>query len=443
MLGVAHPRECGYSQHQPNPELARHVAPFVGVVIEHTIEARALYALTGVSRTPNPPTVSDAQPPDTLSLQELLSAVEARGYPPTARLIKRYRTEGLLRCLGQEHPAGTRGSSSRYAPSAIDQVALVTKLGTVDRRFDQRRILVAWHGGWVEPTALRASLEKALDRVSKKVRDAIAGIDDPGDAADLLLRQEREDASPASTKLLRQRLGGSWRQLQSVMFAFAVMALGGEIDWQDHDPASTEEPLEGVMERATAVDRVRAEPLINGRALLPEADNAKQTITDLVAAGMFDMRDLASPLRSADSEMIARGFQDVHTIADMALFAEAVEASRGPDAGGLGGARLFASDALDAFTLALLVRATLIIRKAVPDAALDETAAALNAARGPLTVFLELRRAMPQHADAIGLDYGKRIAQLPADQAAHIQRDVKAFLDSRPDLTTMLTSSRS
>jgi hypothetical protein len=116
------------------------------------------------------------------------------------------------------------------------------------------------------------------------------------------------------------------------MFAFAVMALGGEIDWQDHNPESTEESLEDVMERATAVDRIRAEPLINGRALLPEADNAKQTITDLVAAGMFDVRNLASPVRSADSEMIVQGFQDVHTIAELALFAEAVEASRGPDA---------------------------------------------------------------------------------------------------------------
>lgn len=381
--------------------------------------------------------------PDSLSLQELLSAVEARGWLPTARLIKRFRSEGLLRCLSQEHRAGTRGSSSRYAQSAVDQVVLVMTLGAVDRRFDQRRILIAWHGGWVEPKALQASLERVLDRVSEKVRYAIVGIDDPGDAADLLLRQEREAVSPASTKLLRQRLGGSWRQLQSVMFAFAVMALGGEIDWQDHDPASTEMPLERIMERATAVDRVRTEPLINGRALLPEADTAKQTITDLVAAGMFDIRDLASTLRSADDEMIVQGFRDVHTIADMALVAEAVEASRGPDAGGLGGARLFAADTLNAFNIALLVRATLIIRKVTPSTAFDETAAALSAARGPMTAFLELRRALPQHAGLIALDYGERIKQLPVDQAARVQRDVKTLLDSRPDLTAMLAGAQS
>jgi hypothetical protein len=192
------------------------------------------------------------------------------------------------------------------------------------------------------------------------------------------------------------------------------------------------------VERATAVDRVRTEPLINGRALLPEADNAKQTIIDLVAAGMFDVRDLANPLRSADGEMIAQGFRDAHTIADMALFAEAVEASCGPDAGGLGSARLFAPDVLNAFAIALLVRATLIIRKVMPHAAFDETAAALHAARGPMTAFLELRRALPQHADVITLDYGERIKQLPTDRAACIQTDVNAVLASRPDLTAML-----
>jgi hypothetical protein len=316
------------------------------------------------------------------------------------------------------------------------------RVGALDRRFDQRRILVAWHGGWVEPTTLRASLESVLDRVSKKVRDAIVGIDDPGEASDLLLREEREDASPASTKLLRQRLGGSSRLLQSVMFAFAVLGLGGEVEWQDHNLESTEQPLELVMERATAADRMRAEPLFNGRPLLPNVGSAKDTIAELVDIGMLNVRNLADPLRSASTAEITQGFRDAHTIADMALFAEAVEASHSPDVGGLGSARLFAPETVDAFVVATLVRATLLMRPAVPDGAFEQTAAALNTARGPMTVFLELRRALPTHSDVLGLDYAKRLAQLPEAEAAQIQSEVKAFLDSRPDLLAMLNNSR-
>jgi hypothetical protein len=226
------------------------------------------------------------------------------------------------------------------------------------------------------------------------------------------------------------------------MFNLAVLALGGEVDWEDHDPESSEEPLGSVMERATAADRIRTEPLINGRALIPDADDAEKTITDLAATGILDVRDLRSPLRAADAAAIAQGFRDAHTIADMALLAEAVGASHGPDAGGFGGARLFAPDHLDALTVAMLVRATLLIRRAVPDAAFEATAIALNQARGPLTVFLELRRSLPAHSDVLGLDYAERLAKVPEPRAAEIQREVAAFLESRPDLLRLLAAPR-
>jgi hypothetical protein len=158
---------------------------------------------------------------------------------------------------------------------------------------------------------------------------------------------------------------------------------------------------------------------------------------------MFEVRDLAGPLRSADDDAIAQGFRDAHTIADMALFAEGVEASYSPDAGGLGSARLFAPDRLDALTIATLVRATLLFRTAVPEAAFDATAAALDAARGPMTAFLELRRALPAHADVLRLDYVEQLATLPPNRAAEVQRAVSAFLASRPDLQRLISTTDS
>ena len=385
--------------------------------------------------------MSAVQPSEKLSLPELLAALEAQQHPVTEKLLKRYRSNGLLQCLGQEHPDGARGSTSLYPASAVDQVMLVGKLGLIDRRYDQRRILVAWHGGWVEPAALRASLEAVLDRLSKKVRNITAGIDDPWSAAELLMNQDREGSSSPSTKLLRRRLDGSWRRVQSVLLCLAVLSLGGEIEWQAHDPTSTAASLEHLVEQATAVERIRTEPLINGRALLPDVGDMKEILAELTANGIFEVRDLAASFRSVDNEAIAQGFRDAHTISDMSLFAEAVEAGHGPDAGGLGGARLFAPDALDAFTIAFLVRAALLFRRAVPDAAFSETRAALDAARGPLTAFLEIRRALPAHSDVIALDYQSRLARLPPERARQVEHDVTALLASRPDLMAMLTNA--
>jgi hypothetical protein len=61
-------------------------------------------------------------------------------------------------------------------------------------------------------------------------------------------------------------------------------------------------------------------------------------------------------------------------------------------------------DALDAFMIALLVRATFLFRKAAPDSASSQTASALDAARGPLTAFIEIRHSLPAHADRSDLD---------------------------------------
>jgi hypothetical protein len=374
----------------------------------------------------------------TLTLGELLARVEARGYSVSTHQAKRLRREGLLRCLGQAHPMGTRGSASRYPASEIDQLVLVMGAAGKDKRFDQRRILVAWRGGWVEPAALQGSLANVLDRVSAKIRARTADIDDPGAAADLLLREERDGRVPASTKLMRNRLGGSRKQMAAVMFGLAVLALGGEADWEDHDPASTEEPLELVMERATAVDRMRTEPLFNGRALIPGAASARETITEMASNGLLDVRDLACAFRDLTPAEIAQGFRDAHTVAELALFAEAVEASNSPDAGGLGSARLFEPGSLDATTIATLVRAALLMRRAVPDAAFERTAAALETARGPISGFLELRRALPQHVDVMRLDFDEQLKAVPEPRASEVRRDVSDLLASRPDLHRLL-----
>ncbi len=64
---------------------------------------------------------------------------------------------------------------SLYPAWAVDQVQLVHKLGLRERRFGQRRILVRWHEGWVDPSKLRESLTGILAGVSSKVNNMATG----------------------------------------------------------------------------------------------------------------------------------------------------------------------------------------------------------------------------------------------------------------------------
>ncbi len=236
---------------------------------------------------------------DTISLDELLAAAAERGYPASPRQAKRLRAEGMLRCLGQDHPAGRRGSHSRYRASEVDQLALVMRVGASERRFDERRVLVAWHGGWVEPNALRGSLAAILDTVSGMVRRAIRDSEDPGHAAELLTRGPRKGHFSPSTGLMRRRLGGDPQALQRATYAFALLAAGGEVAWSEHDPSSGEESLASVLERATGSDRARKDTLVHGRQLAPSAPPVQDTLEELRAAGLFDIEDLPARLRHA------------------------------------------------------------------------------------------------------------------------------------------------
>jgi hypothetical protein len=379
-------------------------------------------------------------PDKAISLNELLAGAEARGYPASARQAKRLREEGLLRCLGQDHPVGRRGSRSSYAASEADQLALVMRIGQCERRFDQRRVLVAWHGGWVEPDALRRSLVAVLDMVSARARATTRDSDDPAHAAELLLRAPGKDQSSATTKLIRQRLNNP-RELQRVMYAFALMAVGGEIAWTEHDPHSNEEPLASIVERATAANRARDDVVYRDKKLAPDAAPAQDIFEELHAAGLFEIEDLAECMRDASDDAIQQAFADARTMTGMDLTAEAIEASTEEDVGGLGSVRALAADGGDASHVAVLVRNMLLMRPIVPDGAFEGLQTAIDGARGPMTAFLEIRRELPEYADMISLDLQAKLAELPEHEAAEIQQKILALLDARPDLRALLESA--
>jgi hypothetical protein len=375
---------------------------------------------------------------DTISLAELLAAVAARDHHASPRQAKRLREAGLLRCVGQDHPVGLRGSRSRYLRSEIDQLELVLRIGAKERRLDERRVLVAWHGGWVDPDALGASLAALLEKISNAAKFATVGSEDAGHAAELLTRGPRKTQSSPTTKLIRNRLGGDPHALDRVMYAFALMAVDGEVQWSEHDPDSTEEPLASVMERATAADRARDDAVFGGKRLAPSAPPAADTLDELQAAGLFKLHELSGCLRDVSDALIRQAFEDAHTIADMALMAEAIGASDEVDIGGLASLLALAPDEYSALEISVLVRNALLMRPLVPPQAFEELHAAVAAARGPMTALLEMRKVMPNDSALFGPELQTRLAELPESHASRIKKKMSDVLDSRPELRAML-----
>ena len=147
---------------------------------------------------------------------------------------------------------------SFYPRSAVEQLALVAKLARIDRRFDQRRILVAWHEGWVEPRMLRDALVRLLDGASAQMRQMAAGPADKLDATERLARAMIEAPGRSSiARLMRSRLGRE----NMDMFAYGLAAVGlgitEKVSWENHDSNSQEPTLISLLDRAFGLDRAR------------------------------------------------------------------------------------------------------------------------------------------------------------------------------------------
>lgn len=52
--------------------------------------------------------------------------------------------------------------------------------------------------------------------------------------------------------------------------------------------------------------------------------------------------------------------------------------------------------------------------------------------------MLEMRRALPAYAELLGLDTETRLAALPEQEAEKVRSDVRAWLDSRPDMRALV-----
>jgi hypothetical protein len=117
---------------------------------------------------------------------------------------------------------------------------------------------LAWHGGWVEPDALRASLVGFFETFSAKLREMAGGADAEPDVDQLAKLFAETSGRSRLSRLMRGRLRNRSGN-ESVGYVIATLGLGGPLEWHNHDPNSPEPSLIEVMEEATGIARARTE----------------------------------------------------------------------------------------------------------------------------------------------------------------------------------------
>lgn len=373
-----------------------------------------------------------------LSLAELRRALDACGVDLSDSQLKRLRREGLLPVEGQRHRPGVRGSESLYPAWALGQLKLVSRLAARERRFAQLRVLVRWHGGWVRPDKLRTSLIELLEPISVAARKMTEDAVDEGDRADRLAQElVRHRGRSGVSRLMYRRLKNAREDVERTMYAFAALATGSPVEWENHDPNDPTEPLLSVVERAWGIDRARHDDIAGHGPLLRDRKSSQDMLGELQQAGTFDLLNAEAAFARATDEEIERAFDDAIAFAEAAETFDAIQSFAGEDVGGLGSISELGR-AHEAIDLVMLVRGLLLLRPLSDQGALGAVIDAARAAAPQLRVAQELSRALPEYASLLGLDGGERLAALPVAERERVTGEVRAYLEAHPELAALI-----
>ena len=317
---------------------------------------------------------------DALSLIELRRALLSRDLDFSDSQLKRLRREGLLPVEGQRHPPGVRGSESVYPACAVGQLELISRLRASERRFAQLRVLVRWQGGWVDPGQLRGSLVALLQPVSAAARKVTETAVDEGDRADRLAQElVRHRGRSGVSRLMYRRLKSVRDDIDRTMYAFAALATGTAVEWENHDPDDPAEPLLAVVDRAAGFDRARSDEIGGEGPLLRAGESSQQILAELQQAGAFDLLNAGAAFTAATNDEIDRAFDDAIALAGVAETFDAIQALAGDDVAGFGSLSEL-GHAHEPLELVMLVRGLLLLRPLSADGAFEAVIEAATAA---------------------------------------------------------------
>lgn len=294
--------------------------------------------------------------------------------------LKRLRRAGLMPSAVQEHAAGVVGSRSYYPDTVLDQLELIAQLERGERRYAQLRILLRWHGGWVEPDKLRESLVTVLSRISRQANKMVRGISDPTEQAHALAEAVAHGRPRSELgKLVRHRMRRSRIPRSTCEFVLAALATNAPLEWENHDPNNAEPSLGTVFKQLSGVDRAETDVVDGHGPLRDPNESIAEMIGELRDASAFELLHVEDLFRDESDDSIQQGFDDATRFARIGPALNIIEHHHGKDVAGLGSITAMLNQQHDALACAFMVRTFITIRPLMAPDALNALTAVLAA----------------------------------------------------------------
>jgi len=225
--------------------------------------------------------------------------------------------------------------------------------------------------------------------------------------------------------------------LINLIWTLLSLGYGAPGPWTEED--RTEDPAPTfieLLERATGIDSMRANPAGAASWIPPDFDLAKFT-QDLQSSGAFEIADMSRPIRKATDAALEQARADAAMFCDrLNTIGRVLEELRDEEIPWLKALSVLAPQS--AFDRSSLIRNMLILRTLAGGDALAMIAALVESEHARFKAIGEIRAALPQHGAILRADTQQRLAKLPPTKAAEVQADVARYLSEHPETAKAL-----
>lgn len=380
---------------------------------------------------------------DFLTKQELLEAIARQRLAISEFQVERLVRAGAVARPEQVHVRGIRGSRSRYPAQALEQLSVIGRMQQRPRALDDLVLQLWWDGHGVDEASLRRVLTTPLELASEEARTFFSSHTGPHDAAeaavDELLRGTR---LPPWLRIALRRLDGSVADLSSVLHSLLVLAFGGTPAWEFDEFGPGDAQLGELIDRATGVGRAQQDVLPGRDVWLPDPPDPRETLTQMRAAGGFDLLDLPAIVHESSLNQLerARGLARMLGGA-LATIARALETMCTRDHAGVASLRLLDDRRPSRFQRVMLLRCCLVLGRLVEPEQVAEVGAAALAAAPLAELFIAFRDMLREHELTPKAWSIPDFESLPAEERLRVTDLLEKLLAAHPEWAAALEAA--
>lgn len=362
-----------------------------------------------------------------MTVEALIEMAARQGYLVTPRQVERWHKAGLLPRRRQLHLPGQRGSLGVYPSGTEAQFLALCRWRSKRRKLTELGFWLWWDGYDVPLRTVRVSLERLLPTVPRLSRARAFNAAEEG-AAQLL-----RDPRFVPARRVRRRLR-SEEDARTALLTLLVAGLGGKPLWATGAEVQlgNASPQDLVF-RGLGMDRAAGDRVGTSEPWLPHTSEVVATaVGQLTRLGILPEALRRARFMEASVEQLEVAREDARILTEqLPTVIRAMQADYGRDAFGLGELRDLGQDG--ARDRAMMVVATLLLRRAGLSALLDQLLASIRGAAPTAEAWQALYGAFPEYRA-----YLKRGGTLLPDLPEEASDRIRAFLDeyeaSHPEL---------